>query len=113
MTETIREPTLRELIRTGVAPVHAVGQEGGFRIAIGSPDQPSVLASTKSGAIRVFPNLTTLATYLHAMGVSDFGVSMAHYRPGRVRAPRPDRAAALQRTRTTPRQTELLPAHDP
>ncbi len=56
----------------------------------------------------MFSSLTTLATRLRGMGICRFEVDTAEYIAGRVRPPRPDRAEALRRTRTKPRQTDLL-----
>lgn len=112
MPETIREPTLRELLRTGAATVlTAVGQTGGFRLSVGPAESAATLESSR-GEARVFPNLTTMATYLQRLGVAAFAVDVTHFTPARVRAARPDRAAALQRTRTTPRQPDLLASHE-
>ncbi len=112
MTETIRETTLRELLKTrSVAAASAVGQRGGFCVRVHCAAMVCVLGNTRGGP-RIFSNLTTLATYLLRLGISRFEVDTTEYRAGRIRAARPDRSAALKRTRTTPRQTDLLATHE-
>ncbi len=107
-TGAIRETTLRELLDTrSISSVSAIGQEGGFTIAVYCGNTKRVLGSTR-GSVRVFSNLTSLATFLKGLGVSAFAVDAQHYAPGRIRPPRPDRSEALKRTRTKPQQTELL-----
>ena len=107
-TAAIRETTLRELVDTrSISSISAIGQEGGFTIAVHCGKTTRVLGSTRGG-VRMFSNLTNLATFLKGLGVSGFVVDAQHYAPGRIRPPRPDRSEALKRTRTKPQQTELL-----
>lgn len=107
-TDAIRETTLRELLDArSISSISAIGQEGGFTISVHCGKTKRVLGSTRGG-IRVFSNLTSLATFLKGLGVSAFDVDARHYAPGRIRPPRPDRSEALKRTRTKPQQTELL-----
>lgn len=106
--ETIRETTLRELIEAGsVRSVVAVGQHGGFLISARCGGTHRFLASAR-GAVRLFPNLTTLAARLRKLGISCFEVDATSYEPGRVRPARPDRAEALRRTRTRPKQANFF-----
>lgn len=106
--ETIRETTLRELIEAGsVRSVVAVGQRGGFLVSAHCGGTDRSLASAR-GAVRLFPNLTTLAALLCKLGISSFEVNAANYEPGRVRSARPDRAEALRRTRTRPKQANFF-----
>lgn len=108
MPEVIREATLRELIEAGsVASTAAVGQRGGFFVSVQCGKKKRVLANAR-GDVRLFANLTSLATYLRRLGVSGFEVDTRQYAAGLVRRPRPDRAEALRRTRTKPRQADLL-----
>jgi hypothetical protein len=110
MPETIRETTLRELLKTrSVSAASAVGLRGGFRVQVQCGSDAFVLGSTRGG-VRMFSNLTTLAAYLLRLGISRFEVDASDYRAARVRAARPDRAVALKRTRTKPQQPDLL--HD-
>lgn len=108
MAEVIGEATLRDLIEKGaVASASAVGQQGGFFVSVQCGRAKRVLASAR-GSVRLFPNLTSLATYLRRLGVSGFAVDTRQYSAGRVRRPRPDRAEALKRTRASLQQTDLL-----
>lgn len=106
--DTIRETTLRELIEAGsLRSVVAVGQNGGFVVAASCGVSKRSLASAR-GDIRLFPNLTTLAAFLRRLGISRFEVDTANYARGRVRPARPDRAEALRRTRTKPKQANFF-----
>jgi hypothetical protein len=106
--ETILESTLRELVDTGSdVSLSAQGMPGGFALSIRCGSSERHLASTR-GEIRLFPNLTSLAILLRRLGVSRFEVETANYVPGRVRRARPDRAEALRRTRTRPRQAQFF-----
>ena len=108
MADTIRESTFRELIEANsVRATQAVGMRGGYVIAICCGQTDRLLASTR-GDVRVFTNLTTLATYLRKLGISHFEVDSADYEPERVRPARPDRAEVLRRTRTRPRQGSIF-----
>lgn len=108
MDDTVREMTLRELIKSrSITATSAVGQHGGFCLSVACGDRIQVLGSTR-GLKRIFPNLTSLAVYLHRLGISRFEVDTTHYRAARVRPARPDRADALKRTRTKPQQADLL-----
>jgi hypothetical protein len=110
---TIREPTLRELIEANsIRSAYVVGQKGGFAVAFRYAMTERFLASTRGG-IRIFSNLTTVATYLRKLGVSRFDVDTANYEPGRLRPARPDRAEALKKTRTRLRQADLLESPRP
>jgi hypothetical protein len=105
---TIREITLRELVdANSVRLISAVGQLGGFAVAVHCGMAERFLASTR-GEIRLFPNLTTLAALLRKLGISRFEVDTSNYEPGRVRPARPDRAEALKRTRTKRRQASFF-----
>lgn len=108
MNDTIREMTLRELVRSrSTTAISAVGQHGGFCVSVACGDRVQVLGSMR-GLKRIFPNLTSLAVYLHRLGISRFEVDTTEYRAARVRPARPDRADALKRTRTKPHQPDLL-----
>jgi len=106
--DTIVEATFRELlVASSVDSVVAVGREGGFVVTIAYSGVERILANAR-GSARIFPNLTTLATFLRNLGAATFIVKTEGYVTGRVRKARPDRAAALRKTRTTPRQMSLL-----
>lgn len=107
-SDTIRENTLRELVESSsIGSTSVVGQHGGFSVTVRCGKTQKVLGSTRGG-VRLFPNLTSLATFLRGLGISRFEVDTAQYSPARVRPPRPDRTEALKRTRTKPHQPDLL-----
>ena len=54
------------------------------------------------GAGKVFASLDTIAVQLLRLGIQEFVVRAGGYKPGRVRAPRPDRAEAMRRTAKQP-----------
>ena len=106
---TIKEPTLRELAEaSSLSGAVAVGQRGGFTITVtyGMVETQRLLATAR-GETRLFSNLNTLASYLQKMGITHFEVDTSEFEAARVRAARPDRAEALKRTRTKPRQVPL------
>lgn len=106
--EAIRETTLRELAEANsIRSIAAVGQHGGFAITVQYGVVERALSSMRGG-VRLFPNLTTLATFLQKLGITRFEVDTAHFVPGLVRPARPDRAEALRRTRTRRQQASLF-----
>lgn len=114
----VSEHTLRELSSAGAAieAVIAGLPDGGFsiRISYGSPGHPIVKTlGTSRRAIRRYGSLDTAASLLCGLSIEKFAVDMRHHRPGLVRPPRPDRAEALKKTRTTPRQASLLDTEPP
>jgi hypothetical protein len=106
MRDLIKETTLRALVEANsIRQVVALGQSGGFAVAFHYGAAESELGNARGG-IRVFPNLTTLAAFLVRMGIPRFEVDATAYQKRRSRA-RPDRAEALKKTRTKPRQAAL------
>ena len=103
----MREQTLRELAASGaVHSVLVLGMRGGYGISIQLGAVEGLLESS-----RVEVRLLTLETatrLLRQMGIPRFRVDATNYEPGRMRKPRPDRAEALRKTRTNPRQELLL-----
>ena len=105
--QTIKETTLRELWSTGSAcSVGAVGQSGGYAIVIRLEAGDRMLANTR-GDIRLF-SLEAAAKFLRDLGLLKFEVDMHGFKPGLLRSARPDRAAALRKTRSRPVQPALL-----
>lgn len=103
----IRESVLRELLQAS-SEVNAriVGRDSGFFVIVhlGSGDK-AVL--TTRGTIKLFASLDTAAAFIGDVGLLHFEVDISHYRPGRLRGPRPDRAEALRQTRTRMQQQSL------
>jgi len=73
-------------------------------VRVGSSER--MLANAR-GSIRLF-SLENAARFLNGIGLQRFEIDTSNYTPGRLRKPRPDRAEALKRTRTLPRQSILL-----
>lgn len=104
---TIKENSLRELVASdSIASAAAIGRVGGFTVVVRCGSADRTLGNAR-GSVRLFSNLTNLATFLRSVGISNFRVESDEYKPGRIRSARPDRSAALKLTRTTPRQSTL------
>ena len=111
--DSITEGTLRELFAAGVVrEVLLFGLDsGGFGIRIiygGEGRQLDKVLGTSRGGMRRYASLDTAALFMRDLGVERFAVDMTSYEPGLVRSPRPDRAEALKKTRTVPKQGSLL-----
>lgn len=105
--QTIPEGSLRTLLE--VSPkflARLVGATGGYSLQVTLGDSTRVLANAR-GSIRLF-TLENAAHFLKGVGVHRFEIDTSNFAPGRLRKPRPDRAEALRRTRTLPRQPSLL-----
>ena len=103
----IKETVVRELVQASAeVGARIVGKDNALIILIALPSGEKTLVTTR-GAIRRFASLNTAAAFLGDMGLLRFEIDISHYRPGRLRAPRPDRAAALRLTRTRMRQQPL------
>lgn len=107
-SSTIKAQLVRELIQaaTGQVQAMAVGAQGGFALHFQIGNVKKVLVNSR-GMIRLFASLDTASDFVHGMGISHFEVDMSQHQPGRLRAPRPDRAEALRQTRTRLRQQPL------
>lgn len=105
--DKIREPVLRELIRTAI-PISAVikGTKRGFSVVARFGDRDTTL-ETARGDVRIFASLDTAALFVQELGLQRFEIDMTDHQPGRLRKARPDRAEALRRTRTRMRQETL------
>ena len=105
---TIKEATLKELVDAqSVRGARLVAEGSGFGVVVRYGMTERALASTR-GRVRLFANLNTAAEFLRRIGLSHFEVDAANYEPGRLRAARPDRALALAKTRTKPKQAALI-----
>lgn len=112
--EPLTEAILREFSRAQIVRGIEVGglAGGGFGVLVwsGSPERPERRAlGTSRGDVRRFASLDTVAAFLRGLGICRFKVDVSLHEPGRVRPPRPDRSEALSRTRTSLRQSSLLP----
>lgn len=107
MPETIKETTLRELVRANsINSVCLIGRPGGYVVKVRYGSLERVLATTRS-EVRLF-TLGNAGTFLRAIGLPRFEVDATGYEPGRLRSARPDRAEALRNTRTVMRQVSLI-----
>lgn len=98
---------MRELVRAhSIDRACLVGRSGGYSITVWYASEERVLATSR-GDIRTF-TLENAGKFLLEMGLPRFEVDATGYQPGRLRKPRPDRAAALRKTRTAMRQGDLL-----
>ncbi len=97
---TIKEPALREFaIAKAIDAISVFGRAGGYVITIHHGSYARTLVSSR-GNFRLF-TLDNAAKYLRAIGVERFEVDASGFTPGRIRSPRPDRAAALKATKAT------------
>lgn len=108
VSKNITEVTLRELIAAGtIENAYLIGQQGGFSVTIRCGKAERTLGNTRGGK-KVFASLDTAVPYLKRLGITLLTVDASKFEPGRLRKPRPDRAAALKKTRTLPRQQDLI-----
>ena len=106
-TATIREPVVREMVQVDPSLSATVtGQERGFAVRVRLGNGEKVLVTSR-GAIRLFASLDTAGTFVKDLGIPRFDVDMSNHEPGRLRKARPDRAEALRRTGTKPKQQPL------
>lgn len=107
MQNMIKEPALRELIDARVIDGACVaGQPGGYIITVRQGRHARTLVTTR-GAPRLF-TLDNASKYLCGIGLPRFLVDASGFVPGRIRKPRPDRAEALKKTKSAPRQGVLI-----
>lgn len=104
---TLREQVLRELVEVGaIEAARVVGGVGGYRVTVQFGSEQRTLSTSRS-EVRWF-SLEAAAKFLREIGLPKFEVDVTGYQQGRIRKPRPDRAEALRKTRTRPRQTMLV-----
>lgn len=107
MPETIKETTLRELVRANsISSACLIGQSGGYVVKVRYGLSERVLATTRN-EVRIF-TLENAGKFLRAIGLPRFEVDATGYEPGLLRRARPDRAEALRNTRTVMRQARLI-----
>lgn len=111
--ESVTEATVRELCSSGMqmSPIVVAAPEGGFALVFSygaSGREVLRVLETSRGPVRRFGSIDTAAAFLRELAVQQFSVDLADYQTGRVRGPRPDRAEAMRRTRSSPKQATLL-----
>lgn len=93
----VTESTLRDLAAAGVIEaITATARAGGFEVVVKFGNATPVLGNAK-GQPKLYASLDTIAAQLLNLGIKTFLVDATGYKPGRVRAPRPDRAEAMRR----------------
>jgi hypothetical protein len=115
--ETIDHATLVRLLAAGaVEELRAVGQPGGWVIALSYGRSRAVLNAQRARRPRLFRRLETLVAYLATLGVANFEIDASGFvaEPVPTRR-RPDRAAALRQlhrgaVRSAPPRTDSTAA---
>lgn len=92
----LQEAPMRDLFAGGMADsVLVKGITGGFILEVNIGGRPAVLASAR-GSERLFASFETVGLLLRRMGLERFEVDVSKYEPGRIRAARPERSAAMK-----------------
>jgi hypothetical protein len=105
--QAIKETTFRELQEAeSITSVLVRGSHGGYAVVVRCGSAERLLATTR-GETRLF-SLDGAGRFLRERGILRFEVDTSTYEPGRLRKARPDRAAALRKTRSSPVQPSLL-----
>jgi hypothetical protein len=103
----ITESTLRQLAEASAEiGIRIVGKDNALIVLIRITSGEKSLITTR-GNVRFFASLDTAAAFIGEIGILNFDVDISHYRRGRLRSPRPDRAEALKRTKTRMTQQPL------
>jgi len=105
----ITEIALRHLVdMRALSGVVVTGVPRGFTLKVKSGAGVAKTLQTVRGEVRRFASLDTAGAFLKDIGLTNFIVETSGFEPGRLRGARPDRAAALKKTRTKPTQQELV-----
>jgi hypothetical protein len=97
MQDTIKLPKLRSLIEADLlGDVEIVGQRGGWVIRLHTGVRNPPFLAAANGAIRVFTTCDSAISQLIRLGITRFQLNADEYESGTLRAPRPDRVAALK-----------------
>lgn len=84
VVDTVDTKTLRELVRAGsVRRAYVVADGDRFRLVLRYGNEARLLEAAK-GHVRRFRALDSVASYLLGIGVVDFEVNTAHWRPRTV-----------------------------
>jgi hypothetical protein len=99
MPGPITHRIVKQLVELGaVRGVRVTGQAGGWSVLVRFGRVERILATQRSGHVRVFRNFKTLVRYLSGLGLSCFDVDASNFETGPITRPaRPDRKAALKR----------------
>lgn len=105
----ISETALRHLVdMQALGVVVVTGVPSGFTVNVKSGAGIGKKLQTVRGEVRRFASLDTAGSFLKDIGLTNFVVETGGFEPGRLRGARPDRSAALKKTRTQPKQQELV-----
>ena len=108
-SDLITEIALRHLVDMRALRVIVVtGVPSGFTLKVQSGAGVAKTLQTVRGEIRQFASLDTAGAFLKDIGLTNFVVETSGFVPGRLRSARPDRSAALKKTRTQPIQQDLV-----
>lgn len=108
-TNLITETALRHLVdMQALGAVVVTGVPRGFTLMVQSGAGVAKTLQTVRGEVRCFASLDTAGAFLKDVGLTNFVVETSGFEPGRLRGARPDRSAALKKTRTQPKQQELV-----
>jgi len=83
-----------------------LGLKGHFMVEISLGDGQVVLTNARD-EVRVFAALSTVAAFLARIGCHRFTVDTSGFEPGLVRAPQPERSAAMK-AGTLPKATRKV-----
>ena len=109
----LQEAPLRGLIAAQVPTgITAVGRSGHFVVEIRLGDGLALLANAHD-EVRAFAALSTLASFLARLGCHRFEVDTTGFEPGRVRAPQPERSAAMKAGRLPTAKAPAAPGDLP
>lgn len=95
LEKTIDHGTLRRLIDAGAdVGAEVIGAAGGWGVVIMYGRASQALTATR-GTPRTFRQFETLATYLKALGITEYRVNTAEFEPGAVPVNPLDRRSAV------------------
>lgn len=98
MDDTIKLARLRLLAEAGtVSAATIIGRKSGWTVRVEVDEGPRMLCSA-DGTLRIFSTTDSAIAQMARLGVTRLNVIADAYEAGTLRAPRPDRAAALKET---------------
>lgn len=99
--QTIDHTSFTHLFHAGavraVSVVYLPGQGGGWALSVRYGQTEAAVTARRSGQLRTWMKLETVADHLHRLGVVRFDVDASQYQPGATRQRRPDRAEAMRK----------------
>ena len=99
--QTIDYTSFTHLLQAGairaVSAVYLPGQAGGWALSVRYGTTEAAVTARRSGQLRTWAKLETVADHLHKLGVVRFDVDASQYQPGETRRRRPDRAEAMRK----------------